>query len=106
MSGTADKVASATRQVVERGVSLEDNVGVFVDGFEDVPDHFTVQVAESGRVLDGAFAHLDARRVEGHVAILRRGHEKNVLEVLECRLLAQLEQERLVRVCVVFEAQL
>lgn len=91
MSGTADKVASATGQVVERGVSLKDDVGVFVDGFEDIPDHFAVQVAESGRVFDGAFAHLDARRVEGHVAVLGRRHEEDVLEVLECGLLAQFE---------------
>lgn len=106
MSGAADEVASATGQVVERRVSLEHDIGVLVDGFEDVPDHFAVQVAESGRVLDGAFTHLDARRVKGHVAVLRRRHEEDVLEVLECRLLAQLEQERLVRVCVVFETQL
>lgn len=106
MSGSADEVASATGQVVERGVSFEHDVGVFVDGFEDVPDHFAVQVAESGRVLDGAFAHLDASRVERHVAVLWGRYEEDVLEVLECRLLAQFEQERLVWVCVVFEAQL
>lgn len=105
VGSAADEIAGAAGQIVKRRVALEHDRGVLVDRLEYAPDHLAVDVAEEG-ILRGRLAHLDAGRMERHVAVLWRGDQEHVFEVLERRLFAQLVEERLARICVVFEAQL
>lgn len=66
-----------------------------VQAAEYVLHHGTVEVAFLRGIIRCLLAHLDARRVEGHVLVLERGDEDDVLEVLQPRRLRELEQRRL-----------
>ena len=82
MSGASYEIVGATRQTMECAVALECNVRIRFDRLEYVGDHVAVHVAVLV-ALERRLAHLDPRRVERHVAVLRRRHQQNVFEVFE-----------------------
>ena len=105
VSRSADKVGRAAGQRVEGTEALERNVRIVEQRSHNVVDHVSIGRAV-GRVALRRLAHLDACRVKGHVAVLGRGDEQYVAEVLEGRLLAQLVQVGLGHVRVVLERHL